>query len=343
MEYNMTFDDVIKLFMDSIEESSGGDTLLTYRRKIYVFQEYVITELEARDVNYQSILSAMTKQQLLDAVAYYVKTYSIRYVTTVDNYLTVVGLFFDFIADKFGWRNQYFETNSKKQELKNAYIKSISDLHLNEKERIEPLTNEEATRLLNRCDYYIGEMDIQSIEDSSNNGKYSYYISSIISKMVLLFGIKNGYISTLQLKDYDEQYNKLRINGFWVHLPDKFAAQIREYLKIRKKILAGEKENLLFIDIRKDKRKLSNGKMFTVLKEVTGNTKATSIAKYSIIQMINSGLPSHIIKDFTGYKDDVFQFCIEKSDDEKGVYGLKIKNRILETKIRNIQMFDDMV
>lgn len=51
-------------------------------------------------INFQSILSAMSKQQLVDALEYYVTTYEVKYVTTVETYITVIGVFFDFIADK---------------------------------------------------------------------------------------------------------------------------------------------------------------------------------------------------------------------------------------------------
>lgn len=109
----MTFEQVIEAFMDSVETDKTGGTPNTYKRKIYVFQEYVNLKLEARDVNFQSILSAMSKQQLVDALEYYVTTYEVKYVTTVETYITVIGVFFDFIADTYGWRNPLFETKSK--------------------------------------------------------------------------------------------------------------------------------------------------------------------------------------------------------------------------------------
>ena len=42
---------------------------------------------------WRSILTAMTKEQLVDSLQYYVKTYDVKYVATVDNYNTVVGVF----------------------------------------------------------------------------------------------------------------------------------------------------------------------------------------------------------------------------------------------------------
>lgn len=80
----------------------------------------------------------------------------------------------------------------------------------------------------------------------------------MVSKIVLLFGTKNGNLNELKISDYDCKLNKLKINGFWVHLPDKFAIQMRDYVKFREQILGSEKEKRLFIDIRMNKRKFDN-------------------------------------------------------------------------------------
>ena len=94
----MTFDEVIEAFMSNVETGKAGGTSVTYKRKIYVFQEYVNLRLQAKDVNFQSILTAMTKEQLVESLQYYVMTYDIKYVATVETYITVIGVFFDFIA-----------------------------------------------------------------------------------------------------------------------------------------------------------------------------------------------------------------------------------------------------
>lgn len=208
---------------------------------------------------------------------------------------------------------------------------------------MEPLKDEEAKKLLNICNDRIDNANIEMIMNGANNGNFSAYISSIISKLVLLYGTKNGSVSELAISDYDYELNKLNINGFWVHLPDKFAMQMRKYIKFREEILVNEQEEKrLFVDIRKEKRKLDNNKMFFILKEVTGNVKATSIAKYGIIQMIKLGVPSHIIKEFTGYSDDVYEFCQEKVDEEDGILMSSEKSKLLDSSLRKNKLYDKM-
>lgn len=341
MEGDMTFDEVIRNFMNRVETDKANGTSVTYKRKIYVFQEYVNVELQAKDVNFQSILTAMTKEQLVDSVQYYVKTYDVKYVATVDNYNTVVGVFFDFISSSYGWKNPLFETRTKNLELKAAYDRKISELKLNTKEQVEPLTDEEAGQLLDICDNKIDNATLEKLENGANNGEFSSYISSLVSKIVLLFGTKNGNLNELKMSDYDYKLNKLKISGFWVHLPDKFAIQMRNYMKFREQILGAEKEERLFIDIRKNKRKLDNTKMFYILKGITGNVQAKCIAKYAIIQMIKLGVPSHTIKEFTGYSNDVYQFCLESNEQDNILMTFE-KSKILDSALRRSNLYDKM-
>ena len=337
----MTFDEVIEEFMSNVETDKKGGTPVTYKRKIYVFQEYVILKLEAKDVNFQSVLRGMTKEQLVDSLKYYVETYDIRYVSTVETYITVIGVFFDFIASFYQWKNSLFETKSSNSELKAAYEQKILELKLNTKKEVEPLTDDEAKELLNICNDVIDNTTIDKVIHGACNGDFSSYISSLISKLVLLYGTKNGCVNELTIHDYDYKLNKLKINGFWVHLPDKFAIQMQRYMEFREQILDGEKSERLFVDIRKSKRKLDNTKMFYILKEVTGTVKATSIAKYGIIQMIKLGLPAHVIKEFTGFSDEVYRFCQEKNEQDGILMSIE-KSKLLDSTLRRNDLYDKM-
>ena len=84
----MTFEKLIEQFVNHVEEEKNGLTSVTYKRKIYVFYEYVVLELQAKDVNYQSILTGMKVKELLDALEYYVRNYDVKYATTAWNYIS---------------------------------------------------------------------------------------------------------------------------------------------------------------------------------------------------------------------------------------------------------------
>lgn len=298
----MKFIDVIETFVKLQEDGKRGRTSETYKRKIYVFYEYVTTKLAAADVNYISILSAMSMEQILDSVEFYVKTYNIKYRATVDTYLTTISLFFVYISDSFGWKNKYFENNSKNKELRMEYENKIIELNLYRKSQTNPLSDDECELLIKACDEKINKVPIENIILGENNGVYSYFISSVITKLVLFSGIKNNVIIKLGLEQYDDLLNKLNINGFTVRLPDELAKQMKKYIKVRSMILLeNENEDRLFININKENRNLDNSKMFCILKDITGCNKAMAVAKYSILQMIKKGVPSQLIMDFTGY------------------------------------------
>ena len=91
----------------------------------------------------------------------------------------------------------------------------------------------------------------------------------------------------------------------------------------------------LFIDFLEfDKDKLDNTKMFFILKELMGTNKSTALAKYAIIQLIRQGTPANLIKDFTDYKDIIYNHCQEIVDEEKGIVYNSEKCKRLDVSVR---------
>lgn len=342
-DISMKFKELIDEFVQMQENDKKERTSVTYKRKIYVFYEFVTIKLQARDVNFSSILSAMTLEQLLQSVEYYVATCEIKYIATVDTYISVLGLFFTYISDKYGWRNQYFEVSSKNKELKIAYDDTIMKLELNTKKQVNPLTEEEAQKLLIACNDKIDNVNIHDVVSGKNNGAFSGYISSLTTKLVLLCGTKNGVINEMKIDDYDKNLNKITINGFTIRIPDKFSIQMKGYFEIRKQIIKNETTSRrLFIDVANIEKKLDNSKMFFILKDVLGSNQATAVAKYSIIQMIKQGIPAHIIRDFTGYQKDVYNHCQEIVDEENGILMISEKSKLLDSALRKNVLYDEM-
>ena len=106
-----------------IPKPDGGTRNLGVPTVVDRFVQQAVSQVQAKDVNFQSILAAMTKEQLVDSMQYYVKTYDVKYVAAVETYNTLVGVFFDFISSTHGWKNPLFETRAKNLELKAAYDK----------------------------------------------------------------------------------------------------------------------------------------------------------------------------------------------------------------------------
>lgn len=209
------------------------------------------------------------------------------------------------------------------------------------KEQVLPLSDAEAEELLNACNQKLTAND-EEILNGYYNGIFANYISSLVCKIILLYGTKNSVINELKITDYREDINKLKINGFWVHLPDELSLQMRRYIKVRENLIDNPKDDRLFVDIAKDRNKLDYTKMFNILKEVVGHNKGMAVAKYGIIQMIRSGIPSHVIKEFTGYANDVYNHCLELVDEQDGIMMMHEKSKLLDATFRKSKFYDVM-
>ena len=214
---------------------------------------------------------------------------------------------------------------------------------MRESDTQEPIGREMAEKILEECDKIIDGIDIEKIL-SKEKGVYSNYISSLITKLVLAYGLKNDAIRKLKIKDYNDQLNDLIINNYRVRLPDGLAMQMKKYKEIRKRFLEKykiESKRLFFDDYDIDKE-LDNTKMYIVLKKVMGNMQAGGVAKYAIIQLLRENIPAYIISDFTNYKEDVLDYCQEQVDAERGLSLLSEKSRILDSALRKNELFDVM-
>lgn len=195
----------------------------------------------------------------------------------------------------------------------------------------------EAKMILEECDKNIENLDVEKMLNTQH-GVYSNYISSLIVKFVLAYGLKNDTIRKMKITDYDENLNCIIINEYKVRLPDGLAMQMKKYKEIRKRFLEKyeiESERLFFDNNDVDK-KLDNTKMFTVLKKVIGNVQAEEVAKYAIVQLLQNGVPDYIISDFTGYKKDIMEYCQNIIDKNSGMNLLENQCKILDAALIKI-------
>lgn len=142
-------------------------------------------ELEAQDINYIYILTAMDIEDLLESVTYYVKVGNIKSRSTVDIYYAVLGKFYKFISEEYKWKNEYFLNNEKINIFKAAYEKKILELGLLKSQQEPVISDIVARDILNHCNEIINDINLISVR---KKGIYSNYISAIIVKLVLLYG-----------------------------------------------------------------------------------------------------------------------------------------------------------
>lgn len=181
------------------------------------------------------------------------------------------------------------------------------------------------------------------IKQEGYSSAYTYFVSALATKIVLYTGIKNSILVELPYSAYDGAHNKIFINGYNIHLPDELVQQMQKYIEVRRQIIQpNENVDILFINRKSENRSLGNATLFYILTEIIGTKKATTVAKYRILQMIEQNIPSDIIKQFTGYSDEVFGHCQEMYDIDNGGTDMLAKTRKLDSGLRAIENYDEL-
>jgi integrase len=346
----MKFYETMEYFLQERNEGKFYDSsVITYKRKLEVFFEFLVSYYGVNDNNYSDLLRSLGSDKILNSIKYYVNEYDIKFKVTVDNYFTVIKVYFDFIADKYNIKNNMFDSTQEFTVLKNSVAMLIDDLKLDKSKQKSPIVDTIFDNLSKYCNEKIDTLSkeeiignqIVSINDY--NKTLVEFISAIIIKIVMLTGIKNQVIGTIRLGDLDTELNRIKINNYWIHLPNDLGRQIKKYADVRNELVKTDsKEYPLFVNKQGEPIGTDYNFMFDVLKPITGSKKAECVAKYTIINMIRKGINSSIIQEFTSFGNDTYLHCQELVNEEKSKIDLKNKNRYLDSKIRSIEIFDTL-
>lgn len=350
-DYHMIkFTDTLETFLSERKEGKFYDSsIITYRRKLEVFFEYLHIKCGINDSNYEDLLRGLANERIIKSIEYYVNEYDIKFKITVDSYFVVIKCYFDFLSSKYKIKNENFDSTQKFSELKKLVEKRIKEMKLNMSKQKMPIMKTSFDDLNKYCNQKIDMLSKeeliknQIIDSESYNKPLVEFISAIITKIVMLTGVKNQVIGELMLKDLDTELNRIKINNYWIHLPDKLGLQLRKYLGIRNEIIKDKSnESPLFINKKGESVKKRYDFMFEVMKPIIGNKQAESVAKFTIMNMIKKGINSSIIQELTSFGIDTYLHCQELVDEEKNKQDLRSKIRYLDSKIRDMEIFDEL-
>lgn len=341
----MKFNELKERFIEEWKEGSFYDSSrITYRRKIEVFYEYLIVKCGVNNVNYMDILRGINEDRIIESVRYYIKEYDIKFKVTVDNYITVIKAFFNYIEANYNITNKMFDSSIKYSTLIKLINDNIRSFKLNLSKQKPPITEEALRNIISFCEVSIEKVN-ESIISKGNeyNNELRTFISSIITKIVILTGVKNYNISEIKYLDYNKQLNLININGFNIHLPDRLGCQMEKYIKIRGLILdynGIDSQQYLFINSKGMKIGKDYSYMFEAVSKVISNRSAESISKNIIMKHIEIGTNLNCIKELTGFSLDTIMHCQELLNDKNGKEDNKSKNRHLDSQIRALEIFD---
>lgn len=328
---------------------SKGRTPVTYKRKIEVFIQFLVEELGVKEVNCKNMLASLSIDQIIESIYFYIIKNEIKYKSTADGFFFALTSFYKYLLLKYQINNDSFHKTEDNIKLQEKYNVLVKERGLKTKEQTQAISEEECNNLIRICNECIEKPSKELLlkrgryGSRSYNSSYLYFVSAVATKLLLLTGSKNSVLNNLKVTDYDEKLNKISINSFWIHLPDNLSAQMKKYIFIREKIIEqDEKVDQLFIGFNRKNRVLTNASLFIILKDTIGSQKAVAVAKYSILQMMYQNVPSEIIKAFTGFSDDVCDACREEIDIYRGKSKHERNNRLLDSKLRAIDTFDQL-
>jgi hypothetical protein len=344
----MTFLETKELFLLNWKEGDFYDSsITTYRRKIDVFFEFLINNCGVNDNNYREILRGIGNDKIVQSSVYYVKEYDIKFKVTVESFFTVIKCYFDFISKNYELRNENFDSTLKYEDLKKEIQLTIDKMNLNKSEQKSPIISNSLNKVIKYCDEKINLLSIkelignQKVNPKSYNKPLAEFISGIITKIVILTAIKNQVISTLKISDYNKDLNSIKINNFWLHIPDTLGIQMKKYLSVWNELVIEKSDNSpLFINKQGEAINNNYNLMFEVLQSSLGNRSAESVAKYTIMELIKKGANINLIQDLTSFGFDTCLHCQELVNEEKNKEDLKSKNRYIDSKIRSLEIFD---
>jgi hypothetical protein len=342
----MIWDSAINSFLASSKLGSATE----YARKLRVFNEFIMETIGYSDKNYYRIISSLSTDDILESVVHYINRKGrkkIESCSPVRVYLSAVLEYLKFLNndENYDVKNLGIDSQQEQSNLRQAFDVKLKELKLKESESDVHITQDECDMLIKKCNSYIGTSDEELLGGDVYNKNYSKFLSSIILKFVLAFGLSSDTLNKLTLADYNSDLNSVMISGYTVYLPDNLAIQMKKYVRIRESIVSDKDKEKLFVRRQSNSKKrnissdvLSSSIICAVLDEVTGKKSVRSVAKYSIIGMIKIGLPQYLITNLTGHSNEIYNYCLDIANDEPTMDD----NRLLDSRLRLLGIYEKL-
>ena len=185
-------------FLNLKRSSPEVRTHMTYGKKLEVFYNYLIDEKDISEQNYISVLEQLSINDIISSINYYKKNNNVKYQSTINNYLSVLHEFFKFLLENYKMRNECFEENSKEKVLREECDEFVKE-HFSPTEKAKELDEKLVRELIQKCNESISAGENKCIADLRiKNGIYTEYVSALVVKLVLLTGLKNSKVLSLE-------------------------------------------------------------------------------------------------------------------------------------------------
>lgn len=331
-----------------------GSTLTkaTYNQYIPIIREYFIPYLTknkkfkntSEDI-LRLLKNDITRQDLLDGAKYYVVVNTnVTSQKGVNNFLISISKFIEFLSDN-GIENISLTRLLPFKNLAQIIIDEleIEGKHLDPPQEDPPINDDEFMFIID----YLNTMHLKN---------FVLLEYCIIIKLLLLLGLKYNRLKCLDLDDFSEDNNSLKViydkkskRYYTIHLPNKLSAQLKKLKNLRKE--QNFSSTSLFVN--REGKVTNNNFLTDFLNKIRENYISensfdddyindknhftpTGLIKYAIIQMIKRGINQSVIIEFTGNQSYIYTDCQNEVNQQK----FETRNRYLDSKLRGIESFD---
>ena len=265
----------------------------------------------------------ITRRVIEDAGLTYIESDKVTSVAGVSKYLTVVGdFYFNLIHERYPQnilRNYNFQ-----ESYKNILMRTGKTLE--EKKSFDHISKEDYKKLK---DFFRNSDNLSTKQRAAN----------VAMQLMLLYGFKIGIINDLKKDDFDEEQGVLIVNRkYLLELPFTLAREIASMKR--------SNDYSVYLFSGKNGQKTNNNHFDYDIKRLKDeqdlqidNLTTSSLTKYAIINLFEQGLNPTTISEITGAKSDVLEYCQMEAANNLQT----ISNRFINSKIRNIETFEDFI
>lgn len=345
----MNLNQLIQEFLDNqrTESSFVERSVERYEYLLKVYQEYLQDEIGVNEKNLKTHLNGVNFEEVFAALRYYVETKAVTSEDTADLFVSVLKTFYKYLKRNGNIENDALIVSfglapqDEKSFICNygMFINKLkSEKIIRYKKSGRPLNDDEIKTLINYCDETIEKTTDDFLMSESN--KYNNFVYALITKMIIYTGASEKVISNIKQSDIDITTGTIKIKNIKLLLPFKLRLQMQRYVNVR--LLHGIKSLRLFAgfnDEDTDGQGRIGNFILPCLKNMNDLEKKSSViclAKYTIIEMIRSGMNQNVIQELTGFKTNVFEPCQELVNIEKQEERSKYVNR----KLKSLEIYD---
>lgn len=278
----------------------------------------------------------LNTSSIIDSIRFYIELNKINSINRVKHYATAIKEYLSFLFSKGILINHEFhyeillpsnEQGSYWYQV-NHYITQNADL--NEQKSFNPLTEEEFKGIISACNLTINDKAVYR-KETIERVFFEEFTSAFIIKLTVLLGLKYNVIRNIKYIDLNLTYNYLKISGYKVILSSHMRDDFVKYEEVIKGIENIENREYLLCEFDGNILNTQTSKSANYLKKISGRSDFNGLLQYAITKMMENGIDSFVIKNFTGNKDKLISKIQESLFSEN-------KDEYLNTKLLNLTM-----